>query len=95
LRGDKRHPSQNHSEAPVQRFDFFFPFFFAAFFFFGMTAHLLSSWRSSSHPAYRADSDPHAAPRSRERAPGVGIGAEKWRSEKKRSVGDEVCESER
>jgi len=61
----------------VQRFDFFFPFFFAAFFFFGMTAHLLSSWRSRSHPACREGPAPHAARRSLESVPSIGIKTEK------------------
>jgi len=42
-RGDDRHPSQDLSEAGSYRFDFFFPFFLAAFFFLAMTPHLLST----------------------------------------------------
>jgi len=51
LRGDDRHPSRDVSEADSYRFDFFFPFFLAAFFFLAMTPHLLSTWRSGAAEA--------------------------------------------
>ena len=51
LRGDDRHPSKDVSEADSYLFDFFFPFFLAAFFFLAMTPHLLSTWRSSAAEA--------------------------------------------
>jgi hypothetical protein len=74
LRGDERHPSHYGAVPQGHFFPFFFPFFLAAFFFFGMIPHLLSLWRSVSDVG---SEDP---PRRAARAGGKSAGTHRSRT---------------